>query len=176
MPKFSIYGHAFEFSDRYAEGHAVTANEATALNNLMGELIGHRIRAMLSDKHGFQKGTAPSDHPEAIAEAEALVVSEAAEFEFGAGRGSGTRAPSAMSELDKLAKKFAEDAVKAKMRQEGYTKIGKADGSNDNEAGVYPRARYNEVVAKVMVLESIQTKAKKALAAASKTEAEDFGL
>lgn len=175
MAKTTIYGAPFDVSDAYAEGHVLNAKEAAALSGLRAELIGHRIRAFLREDHGFDKDTSPSDHPEAIEAARAKLAEFEASFEFGAARtGGGARAPK-YTPLEELARKFATDMVNAKLKQSGLVK-GKKDGSTDHEAGVYPLAQYNAKVDEVAAKPSVIEKAKKALAAASKTEVEDFTI
>jgi len=85
MATFTTYGHTFTVPDRYTEGHALTANEAAAMNGLLAEMISHSVRAMLKDERSAD-GSVPADK---LAEAEKHVAEKAESYEFGAARSGG---------------------------------------------------------------------------------------
>lgn len=175
MAQFATYGHLFEVPDAYAEGHQLTAKEATALNGLRAELISHKVRALLSsDDYKYQKGMT-LENPEHIAAATALVEKESAEFEFGAGRGPGS--PRVIVDpLTKTALELAEKEVRAAIKASPqFDKVGKKDGS-DAGPRIYPFERFRAKVEEIAQRDSIVAAAKKILAAANKAESGEFEL
>jgi hypothetical protein len=165
MPEvsFSCYGHVFTLPARYAAGHVITENEADALNGKMAEMISHMVRATASDA-GLQKGAAFADFPEVLTACQALVAEKAASYEFGAARSGSPRV--VLDPVSKKALELADKAVRAAIAANAeWKKVGKKDGSDADEPGVYPWDRFaakrDEYAAHPKIIE----KAKKAVAA-----------
>jgi hypothetical protein len=165
MAQFSTYGFPFDVPDRYAEGQPLSAKEAAALNGLMAEMISHKVRALLSKSLGYAKG-AVLENEEHIAKAKALVAEEAATYEFGAGRGPG-QPREVLDPVAKVARELAEKEVRAVVKANSL-KVGKKDGSNADEAGVYSWEKFDAKVREVMTMEEIVAAAKKIVREASK--------
>lgn len=157
MSTVTVYGHTFTVPDRYAEGHVMTAAEATALNDRLAEMISHMVRnGPLAD---LSKGDTPT--AEQIAASEALIAERVKTYEFGAGRGSGEgRAPAdpVQAEAYAIARAKVKEAIKGK----GWTLAKKGEPAGEGE---YPYDAYNAKVAEVAALPAVQAAAKKAVAA-----------
>lgn len=164
---FALYGQPFTFPSRYAAGHILTENEAAALNDRMGEMISHKIRA-LAAKAGMGKGDSFVGKDELLAQCNALLAEQVTAYEFGAGRGSsGPRVV-----LDPVAKKALEladaEVRRAIHASDSFKKVGKKDGSDAAEPGVYPWERFEAKRAEIAQREEIVSAAKKAVAAEQK--------
>ena len=175
MPtKTVLYGHVFEMTDRYAEGHVLTANEATALNLALLEMIGHKLRSVArAEIPDLSKSTVLAEYPEVVEKMNAKLAEETTSYVFGEGRGAGEPRV-VLDPVSERALKIADAKVrKAISDSPEWKKVGKKDGSNANEPGVYPwdkfEAKRNEIAAKDAVIAA----AKKALAAEAKASSDE---
>lgn len=172
--KTALYGHVFEMAPRYTEGHPLTANEADALNARLLEMISHKLRTVARTKIAtLDKSTSLADYPEVVAEMSAALEKEAAEYVFGEGRGAGEPRV-VLDPLSKRALDIADAKVRAAIAKDAqWKKIGKKDGSNADEPGIYPWAKFEATRAKYAEHPAIVAAAKKALAAEEKAAGED---
>lgn len=167
---FALYGQPFTFPSRYAAGHTLTQNEADALNDRMGEMISHKLRALAS-KAGMSKGDTFVGNETVLEACNTLLAEQVGSYEFGAGRtSSGPRIV-----LDPVAKKALEladgEVRRAIHASDSFKKVGKKDGSDAGEPGVYPWERFEAKRAEIAQREEIVSAAKKAVAAESKATA-----
>jgi hypothetical protein len=103
--KISIHGTTFELADRYTEGHAINAREASVLNQTIMENVGNNFR----DKVKSHAGT-----PE---ELQAQFADYASKYEFGV---RSSRGPSkAHDPVGAEALRLAVVFVKEKVRKAG---------------------------------------------------------
>lgn len=170
----ALYGHVFTMAPRYAEGHTLTANEADALNARLLEMISHKLRTVAKSKiANLDKSTSLADYPEVIAEMQAALATESSEYVFGEGRGPGTPRV-ILDPVEKRALEIADAKVRAAIKADAsWKKVGKQDGSNDTEPGVYPWAKFEAKRAEIAAHPAVIAAAKKALAAEAKAETED---
>lgn len=161
MASFKSYGATVNVADKYAAGHILTENEATALNGLRAELISHRVRASAFD--GLAKGDVASEEQAAAAQAKADELS--ASFEFGAGRVPGE--PRVTDPVEVEARDIARKEVRAALAKAGLRLGKKASGETPEETGegVYAYSSFAAKVSEVMELPAVQAKARKIVAA-----------
>lgn len=172
--QFSCYGHVFTLPARYAAGHVITENEADALNGKMAEMISHMVRATASDA-GLAKGAAFADFPEVLAKCTALVAEKASTYEFGAARSGTPRV--VLDPVSKKALELADKAVRAAIAADPtWSKVGKKDGSDAGEPGVYPWDRFDAKRQEYAAHPKIVEKAKKAVAAEQKEVEAEIAL
>jgi hypothetical protein len=168
MASFKTYGHTFEVPDRYSEGTPLSAKEAVALNRLMAEMISHKVRAKLN----LSRGETPSD--EQVAEANEFITKEAAEYEFGAGRGTGTAAPRAPRDpVEAEALRMAREGVKKAIAKAGKV-LGKK-GEESEDENVYSFDAYVEKVKQVAADPKTVAQAKK-IVKAREASGDDDGI
>jgi hypothetical protein len=105
--KITIAGRAFDVPSRYSEGHVLTANEASALDQVFHENIRNNLSKKLDGK---------SDE-----EAQALVTEYAGAYVFGARTGGFiSRDP-----VETEALNMCREAVRNAMKRKGYKLTGK---------------------------------------------------
>ena len=168
MATVTVYNHTFTVPDRYAEGYALKTNEATALNQLMAELISHKLRG--GPLEALKRGETPN--AEQIAAAEALIAEQSQSFEFGAGRGSG-EGRVVRSPLEREALAIARVKVREKIKANGMSLAKKGEAARDGE---YPFEAYEEKVAEIAQHPAVIAAAKKALKAREGGEDVDVAL
>ena len=172
--KTALYGHVFEMPDRYAEGHVLTANEATALNANLLEMIGHKLRSVArAEISDLSKSTVLAEYPEVIAKMQAKLDEERETYVFGEGRGSGEPRVT-LDPVSERALKIADAKVRKAIADSAeWKKIGKKDGSNADEPGVYPWEKFEAKRAEIAAKDAVIAAAKKALAAEAKASADE---
>lgn len=159
---FKTYGHVFSVSDKYAEGHVLTAVEAAALNRLRAENISHHIRGKsLADVTKDVPLT-----PEQIAAAEAEVAELDQTYEFSMGTGSGTRT---VDPVEREAMAIARVEVTKAVKREGK-KVGKKENPEGYvpSPDEYPYEKFAKLVAQVAARDGTIAKAKKIVAQKAK--------
>lgn len=124
MRQITIQGLIFEVDDKYAEGHSVTANEASALNQTRAENLRNNFAAKVKEaKDEVGEGNELSDKDVATLRAEFTKLVEA--YEFGI-RGGGVRIT---DPVQKEARRLATERVHTAIKE----KYGKLDAvSKDN--------------------------------------------
>lgn len=172
--KTALYGHVFEMPDRYAEGHTLTANEAAALNSTLLEMIGHKLRTVArAEIPDLSKSTVLAEYPAVIEKMQAKLAEEAASYVFGEGRGSGEPRV-VLDPVSERALKIADAKVRKAIADSAeWKKIGKKDGSNAGEPGVYPWEKFEAKRAEIAAKDAVIAAAKKALAAEAKASDEE---
>lgn len=115
-----INGHAFEISQPYEAGHAITEAEARALNQVRSENIGNNVREKV--KELLEAGN--------TAEAEALVAEKdgAYEFTLASVGGSAKRDP-----IENEARRLARDIIKAQLAESGRKLTVAPEGVTEDE-------------------------------------------
>ena len=120
--QISILGTEFTVTTPYAEGHAVSAAEAKALNQCRAENIANNFRKRVKDADG---------NAAALAEVTDEFNAYDATYEFTLASAGGSR--SSMTPLEKEARKVAKAWISAKLKDAGkslkvYTEEIGADG------------------------------------------------
>jgi len=169
-----MYGLTFETTDRYAEGSVLTAGEASALNRLRNERIGHLLRSRLPDS--VSKGTVIEPGTELHNEVMVNLAKFDAEYEFTvSGESAPRRTPVQQEAID-----IARQKVKAKAAQSGLRigKRAKGDEPEESGPGVYPYSRYVAKVEEVAEMPAVLKDAERIVAQRqkSKDKAEEFDL
>ena len=161
MATFTSYKATIDVPDRYAEGYALNAKEAAALNGLRAELISHRIRASVFGD--LNKGDEAS--PELVQQAQTKANELAETFEFGMLRqGNGVqRQPK--DPLTTMARRIARSNVLEKMRESGKFPNGLSKKGEPVGEGQYDYERYLDRVDYYSKSDEVIKAAKKALAA-----------
>jgi hypothetical protein len=144
----------FTITAPYAEGHTLTAAEASALNQLRRENIGNNFRKAVA---------AAKEKPEGEREAEIEAIREklaaydaSYQFSIGGTRGSG----STETPLERAAKSLAKGALLLQLKAAGLTfKAYKADKGDE-----YVEAKLAEIAA----MEEVQKEAKEVVKQAEK--------
>ena len=141
MAKLTIAGHEFEVEDRYAEGHVLTANEASAMNQLRRENIRNNTASKV--KAFVEGGGNAADFQDEI-------TSIADAYEFGARAvGTGVSRDPVASEARTLARQAVNKALKAAgKKKEDFTE-----------------EQYNAAIAKAAENEAIVNLARERVAA-----------
>lgn len=104
----TIAGHQFTVDSPYAEGHELSANEASAMNQLRHENLRNNFAKRVKD-HVDAGGSA--------ADLQAEFDGKAAEYEFGARSGGGGSRDPVMTE----AMSMARDIIKRALKQAGQS-------------------------------------------------------
>jgi proline dehydrogenase len=105
MPSITIQGHEFEVPAPYAEGHVLTAGEASALNQTYAENLRNNFAKQVKDA-----GESPD-----LVDLQAKLDAYANEYEFGVRRsGGGTRV--VVDAITREAINLAKDAIRAKAK------------------------------------------------------------
>ncbi len=140
LEEITIQGHTFLAPIKYAEGHVLTANEAGALNQTYHENLRNNFASSVRNRVAELYGTKDEDGkvvsvPEdaslddgQLADLQAEFDKYAAEYEFGARRSGGARAPADPVEREAL--NLAKAAVKAALKAKNI----KAEVEAINEA------------------------------------------
>lgn len=168
MAKVTVYNHTFDVPDRYAEGHTLVANEATALNNLMAEMISHKIRSGPLD--ALSRGETPND--EQIAAANALIAEQAQSYQFGAGRVGGAGRV-VRSPLEAECITIARKEVRAALAKKNLKLAKKGESARDGE---YPFDAFEAKVEEVAKMDKVVAQAKKVLRAREGGESVDVDI
>ena len=155
--QITIAGLVFDVEDKYAEGHAVTANEAGALNQTRAENLRNNFASVVRKAQEEANADTPEgSDPVALDDAavEALraeFTTVAGAYEFGV-RGGGIRITDPVErEANRLAKEQIDAAIKAK-----YGRLDAVD-----------KDRYKELVANFAASEEVQAQAKENIAKAA---------
>jgi len=151
----------FEFPLKFAEGHTCTAAEAKALNQTMKENLSNQFRARA------QACIAGEEDALSEKELQKEFNARAGEYEFTLSNAGGGR--SALSPIEKAAKKIAMQVVGNKLAEEGITKKAYFEADEAN------KEKYAENVAKLMENEKVLALAKKRVESEEK-ELEALGL
>lgn len=142
----SISGLTFEVAAPYVEGHAITAAEANALNQMRKENIANNTRKRVNEL----KGDADEFTDDQTEQAAAIVAEVDAEYVFTMSSGGSSRSRDPFEiECTRLAREY----VNGKIQEQGSTikAYKEADGGKE---------KYDELVAQVAVNEAIQALAK----------------
>jgi hypothetical protein len=115
--QITIAGHPFDVPVRYAEGHQLTAGEASALNQTFHENIRNNIASKI--KKSTPEGAEFSWDDSAVSTWQSEVNKYAEEYQFGV-RSGGGRGP-AMDPETKLAVEEAEAAIVMGVKSQGQT-------------------------------------------------------
>lgn len=115
---FQIQGLNFEISPKFAEGHTLAANEASALNQLLKENVRNnlssKVASTVEEAGGIENLT-----DEIRSSLQDMVTSYAAEYEFGVRRGGGGGgAPK--DPVHARALKLAKERVRAAIKAKGW--------------------------------------------------------
>ncbi len=113
VDQITIQGHSFNVPDRYSEGHVLTANEASALNQTFHE----NLRNNFASKVKEVKGEAEGLSAEQVIDLQSKLDAYAESYVFGVRSASGPRAPA--DPVGKEAFSIARDAVRAAIRKKG---------------------------------------------------------
>jgi len=113
MDQITIQGITFNVPDRYTEGHVLTANEASALNQTYHENLRNNFAKQVKDVKGDAEEISDSD----LADLQAKLDAYAESYVFGVRSASGPRAPA--DPVGKEAFSIAREAVKAAIRKKG---------------------------------------------------------
>jgi len=113
MDTITIQGASFTVPDRYTEGHVLTANEASALNQTFHENLRNNFAKQVKDV----KGDAEEIDSESLADLQAKLDAYAESYVFGVRSASGPRAPA--DPVGKEAFSIAREAVRAAIRKKG---------------------------------------------------------
>lgn len=105
--KITISGNAYDVPSPYTEGHVLTANEASALNQVFHENLRNNLVKKLEGK--------------SAEEAQGIVSEYAQNYEFGARVGGFTSRDPVLTE----ALNMCRDVVKNALRKKGYKLSGK---------------------------------------------------
>ena len=156
--QITIAGLVFDVEDKYAEGHAVTANEAGALNQTRAENLRNNFASVVRKaqeevNEGNPEGADPIDlDDEAKAALREEFAKVATAYEFGV-RGGGVRITDPVErEAVRLAKEQIDAAIKAK-----YGRLDAVD-----------KDRYKELVADFAASDEVQAQAKANIEQANK--------
>jgi hypothetical protein len=145
----------FTITAPYAEGHTLTAAEASALNQLRRENIGNNFRKAVAAAKEKPEG---AEREAAIADIRARMAEYDASYQFSIGgtRGSGTTE----TPLERAAKSLAKGALLLQLKAAGLTfKAYKADKGDE-----YVEAKLAEIAA----MEEVQKEAKEVVKQAEK--------
>lgn len=160
---FKTYGHVFNVSEKYAEGHALTAAEAAALNRLRAENISHHIRG--KSLENVTKDTPLTEEQILAAEAEVRELDQSYEFSLNSGGGATRTVDPVEREAMAIARVEVTKAVK---------RAGKSVGKKENPEGYtpspdeYPFESFQAKVKEVAALDATIAKAKKIVAQKAK--------
>lgn len=149
----TVGGIAVTVSAPYAEGHILTEAEAKALNAVRAENIGNNVRKMIKDLQTSDGGTL-SDASLATINAKVAEYDAAYTFTLG---GTGTGTARVTDPLQKEANSIARAILLEKLKTAGITRKD------------YGEEKFGAKLAEIAALEKVQTAAKKALAARSKS-------
>lgn len=106
MSKITIQGHVVEVAEPYTEGHVLSSNEASALNQLQHENIRNNVAAKIKRVEEEEKRTLTLD------EVQKMTSAYQEEYEFGVRTGA-VRDPVESEAMD-IARSTIRDAIKAK--------------------------------------------------------------
>jgi len=147
----TIQKHTYTLADRYAEGHALSANEAAALNGLLGENLRNNFASTVKKAVGEDEAGTPPSQEE--------FDTFAAAYSFGVRR-AGVRTGDPVA---REAKRIATDKVEAAIR----AKYGKLDAVSKESK--------DKTIADLAAREDIVALAKSNLEAAASI-ADDLGI
>lgn len=164
-----IQGYDFTIPAPYGEGHTLTANEASALNQLYAENIRNNSAARIkaakaaAEEAGaeFSLDTAMVGEGEDAVTLRAAIEDYAATYEFGARRTS-TKEP--VDPIQREAFRIAKEVVSAKLASKGVKQKDLGEGV------------YDQYVQSVVGQEKVQKLAAKRVADREKLQGEDFDL
>lgn len=101
MKQISMYGHVFEISAPYAEGHTLTAAEARALNQLRAENISNNVRKQVKEADALENEKEKAKALEAI---RTKISEYDANYVFSFSTGVGRSTDPVMTEARKIAR------------------------------------------------------------------------
>lgn len=117
MSKITIAGVEFTIADRYAEGHVLNANEASALNQTFHENIGNNFRKRVKETIG-DDGSITQDQ---VNELQSAIDEYSTSYQFGVrlggGGGSAVRRDPVEAEAYRIARSRIADSLKAQGRK-----------------------------------------------------------
>ena len=110
-----IAGHSFNIADRYEEGHELTANEASALNQVRRENLRNNFARKVEDaKNGAEK----VEDSNTLADLQGQLDRYAEDYEFGVRTGGGAVRDPVMNE----AMRIARDKITEHLKRKGIKK------------------------------------------------------
>lgn len=162
----TIQGFEFSIPARYAEGHTLTANEASAMNQLFAENVRNNAaskikKAKAEAEEANVEFSLDADRGEDAGTLRQEIQAYAESYEFGA---RVARASEPVDPVQKEAYRIAVELVNGKLREGGVKKKDLADGV------------FDETVEKVMAGEKVQKLAAKRVKEREALAAEDFDI
>lgn len=109
--QITIAGHVFNVPVRYEEGHELTANEASALNQTYHENLRNNFAKRVEDK---KDGAERIENEDVLASLQADLDKYAEDYEFGVRTGGGAVRDPVVSKAMQIAKDKVLEAMKKK--------------------------------------------------------------
>lgn len=162
----TIQGFEFSIPAKYAEGHALNANEASAMNQLFAENVRNNAaskikKAKTEAEAAGNEFSLDADRGEEAGSLRQEIQDYAETYEFGA---RVARASEPVDPIQKEAYRIATDLVLGKLRDNNMKKKDLADGV------------FDETVAKIQAGEKVQKLAIKRVKEREALAAEDFDV
>jgi hypothetical protein len=114
--EFTIAGLTIPVAQPYVEGHALTENEATALNGLLAENLRNNFAARVKKAQEALKTGEELNVPELIEQFQKY----AGEYEFGLRRANGTGTTQPKDPVAREALNMARDVIRGALKDSGY--------------------------------------------------------